>query len=271
MKQGTTKRLPISVCMISAAEASRIGRALESVADLASEIIVVLNADVADGTDDIAAKHGARVLREPWKGFVAQKNSAQAKASQPWVLGLDADEVVSPELREEIVALFAQKPPPCAAYSFPRRSFYFGRWIGHGDWYPDRCVRLWQRDRAHWMGVEPHAALKVDGTIGKLRHDLFHYTTDTLNHQVAKTVKYADAFVQHCAQTGQHITAADLLVRPAWRFVRAYFLKLGFLDGWQGYTIAWLTAFYTFLRYAKARQEQAGAFAEARGPRQAVL
>src|ERR1035437_3080456 len=100
MKQGTTKRLPISVCMISAAEASRIGRALESVADLASEIIVVLNADVADGTDDIAAKHGARVLREPWKGFVAQKNSAQAKAFQPWVLGLDADEEASPELRE---------------------------------------------------------------------------------------------------------------------------------------------------------------------------
>lgn len=264
------KQLPISVCMISGPEASRIGRALASAAPWASESIVVLNEDVRDGTEEIARQHGAQVFREPWQGFVAQKNSVQAKASQPWVLGLDADEVVSPELREEIIALFAQTPSQCAAYSFPRRSFYFGRWIGHGDWYPDRCVRLWQRDRAHWIGVEPHANLKVDGAIGKLRHDLLHHNTDSFNHQVAKMVTYSDAFAQHCTQTGQRITSADLLVRPAWRFVRAYFLKLGFLDGWQGYTIAWLTAFYTFLRYAKARQEQTEASAEARGTRQAM-
>ena len=265
------KQLPISVCMISGPEAGRIGRALASVAAWAAESIVVLNEDVRDGTEEIARQHGAQVFREPWKGFVAQKNSVQAKASQPWVLGLDADEVVSPKLREEIIALFAQTPPRCAAYSFPRRSFYFGRWIGHGDWYPDRCVRLWQANRAHWMGVEPHAALKVDGAIGKLHHDLLHYTMDSLNDQVAKTVTYADAFAQHCSQTGRRITSADLLVRPAWRFVRGYLLRLGFLDGWQGYTIAWLTAFYTFLRYAKARQGQAGASAEARGTRQAML
>ncbi len=244
--------------MISGAEVGRIGRALESVAGWTSEIIVVLNAEVADGTEEIARKYGAKVFRERWKGFVAQKNSAQEKAGNDWVLGLDADEVVSSELREEIQALFAGEPRGFAAYSMPRRSFYFGRWIRHGDWYPDRCTRLWQRSRARWMGVEPHAALQVQGSIGKLRHDLLHYTTESLARQVSKTVQYADAFAEHCLKTGRRVSFADLLLRPAWRFARAYILKLGFLDGWQGYTIAWLTAFYTFLRYARAREVQAG-------------
>jgi len=256
MKQATQKRLPISVCMISEAEASRIGRTLESVAGFASEIIVVLNAEVADGTDRIATEHGAQVFREPWKGFIAQKNSAADKATQQWLLNLDADEVVSAELQDEVFSLFTRLPEACAAYSFPRLSFYLGRWIRHGDWYPDHCVRLWQNGKARWAGINPHAALKVDGTVRKLKHHLLHYTNETLNNQVIKTANYADDFVHHCAENGRHITFGDLVARPAWRFVRAYFLKLGFLDGWQGYTIAWLTAFYTFLRYAKAREAQ---------------
>src|SRR5206468_2850042 len=118
----------------------RIGRALESVAGWSSEIVVVLNSEVADGTDEIAARHGARVFREPWKGFVGQKNSATEKAAQPWLFNLDADEVVSEKLRGEIQALFSNSPEQAVAYSLPRLSYYFGRWIRHGDWYPDRCV-----------------------------------------------------------------------------------------------------------------------------------
>lgn len=250
------KKLPISVCIISGAEVRRIGRALESVAGWTQETIVVLNEEVQDGTEELAARAGASVSREPWKGFVGQKNSAQTKASQPWILGLDADEVVSPSLREELFRLFDASPETRAAYSLPRCTYYFGRWIRHGDWYPDRCVRLWQRGRAQWVGVDPHARLEVQGETGRLRHDLLHYTTETLNYQITKTVAYADDFARHSVQTGKKIRFADLLVRPAWRFVRGYFFKLGFLDGWQGYTIAWLTAFYTFLRYARAREGQ---------------
>ncbi len=267
MPPATQKRLPLSVCMISGAEASRIGRALESVAGWAQEIIVVLNTEVTDGTDDIARKYGAQVYRESWKGFVGQKNSAQAKATQSWLLGLDADEVVSDALRQEITRLFERNPDLCAAYCMPRLSFYFGRWIRHGDWYPDHCTRLWRRERARWVGVEPHAMLEVDGPTGTLHQDLLHYTTESFASQVAKTVQYADAFAEHCASAGRRITSLDLLVRPAWRFVRGYVLKLGFLDGWQGYTIAWLTAFYTFLRYARARERQASAPAEAQWTR----
>jgi glycosyltransferase involved in cell wall biosynthesis len=247
-------RLPISVCLISGAEAPRIARALSSVAPWTSEIVIVLNDTVTDGTDQIAAEFGARVHREPWRGFVAQKNSVLDKASQPWVLGLDADEEVSPELREEIQALFAGRPEAFAAYSVPRLTHYFGRWIRHGDWYPDRCVRLWRRDQARWAGIDPHAALEVAGTVGKLRQDLLHHTADTLGRQVAKTVGYADDFAQQCLQRGRRVSVLDLYTHPTWRFLRGYVFRLGFLDGWQGYAIAWLMAFYTFLRYARARE-----------------
>src|SRR5690242_4311030 len=204
-------RLPISVCMISGAEASRIERALKSVEGWVSEVIIVLNQEVNDGTEELARRYSASVFREPWRGFVEQKNSAQAKAAQPWVLGLDADEAISVELREEIFALFRQKPEQCGAYSLPRCSFYFGRWIRHGDWYPDRCIRLWQRGKGRWVGIDPHAALEVDGPIGKLQRDLLHFPSETINHQIAKTVKYADDFVRHCEAKGRKITLADLV------------------------------------------------------------
>ena len=139
------KPLPLSVCMISGAEASRINRALESVAGWAGEIIVVLNEQVNDGTQEIALRYGAKVTREPWRGFIAQKNSCADKATQPWLLNLDADEVVPAELAAEIAAVVSASQPVHAAYEFPRCTYYSGRWIRHGDWYPDRVLRLWRR------------------------------------------------------------------------------------------------------------------------------
>lgn len=252
------KKLPVSVCMISGAEAHRIRRALESVAPWVSEIIVVLNPEVSDGTEQVAAGFGGKVFCEPWKGFLAQKNSAADKATQPWLLGLDADEVVSPALRAEIENVLRQSPPGghCEAYSFPRCTLFCGRWIRHGDWYPDRQIRLWQKGRARWGGIDPHARLAVRGRVGRLHHDLLHYSMESFEHQIAKTITYADDFVRHCAANHRRIGLADLLVRPAWRFARGYVIKRGFLDGWQGCSIAWMAAFYTFLRYAKARAAQ---------------
>ena len=249
-------KLPITVAMISGAEAKRISRALESVSAWAGEIIVVLNADVADGTDEIAGKFGAKVFREPWKGHVAQKNSAAAKATQPWVLGLDADEVVSPELQHEIAALLerAGEAERCAAYSFPRCTFYLGRWIRHGDWYPDLQTRLWQRGRAQWQGTDPHDKLVADGPIGRLRGELLHYSMESLDRQLAKISAYGDYFAQHCVARGYAPGALDFAVRPLWRFLRCYFLRLGFLDGWVGFYLAWQTAFACLTRYAKARE-----------------
>lgn len=243
-------KLPISVCMISGAEAQRIGHALDSVAGWTSEIIVVLNEDVADGTDQIAASHGARVFREAWKGHIAQKNSAMQRATQPWILGLDADEAVSEELRDEILAL--QLPfSNCAAYSFPRRTFFLGRWIRHGDWYPDRCARLWQQGKARWEGVDPHDSLRVDGATGKLRHDLLHYSNPNISSYVRKINYFADLHLQRQLAERARWSAAGAIFRAAWRFVRAYFFRLGFLDGYPGFFIAASTAYSTLVRHSR--------------------
>jgi glycosyltransferase involved in cell wall biosynthesis len=250
------KKLPISVSMVSGAEVSRIGRALGSVAEWSSEIIVVLNEEVRDGTEEIARQHGAKVFREPWKGFLAQKNSAAEKSTQEWIFNLDADEAVSVALRDEILGLFAEpsNPGQFAAFSFPRLSWYCGRWIRHGDWYPDRQTRIWRRGRAKWGGIDPHAQLIVDGPIRKLRGDLEHYSADSINRRLQKIIPFSDEFV---AQRGAKLGTPglfDLGVRPLWRFFRAYIIKLGFLDGWQGFYIASHTAFSTLVRYAKIRE-----------------
>ena len=245
--------------MISGAEVSRIGRALASVAGWTSEIIVVLNEEVTDGTDRVAAEHGAKVFREPWKGHVAQKNSAAQKATQTWILGLDADEAVSPKLRAQLEQVLANPEAArgCAAYQFARCTFYGGRWIRHGDWYPDRKARLWQRGLAKWGGTDPHDRLEVNGRIGTLPGDLLHYSMESPEHQVQKMLRYANDFAQACRVQGRRVGYCDLLLRPLWRFCRSFLLRLGFLDGWQGLSIAWMTAFYTFLRYLKAIEDQA--------------
>ncbi len=243
-------KLPLSVCIVSGAEAHRIGRAVASVVGWTTELVVVLNADVADGTDRIIEATGGRVYREPWKGFIGQKNSATAKCTQPWLLNLDADEEVSPALRDEIIQLLGRAPRTNAAYEFPRCTLYCGRWIRHGDWYPDRVRRLWQRNLARWSGDEPHAQLTVDGSLGRLRSDLWHYSFENIAHHVSKIVPYQQPAVRRRLATGPPASVAELVVRPWWRFLRGYVFRRGFLDGWQGYYIARLNAFATLTRYA---------------------
>lgn len=254
----TGPRLPISVCMIAGNEAGRIGKGLDSVAGWTSETVVVLNTDVTDGTDRIAESCGAKVFRESWKGFRDQKNSAAQKATQEWVLGLDADEVVSPELRREIEGVFqdSQTLERFAAFSFPRLNWYCGRWIRHGDWYPDRSTRLWRRGSAHWGGGDVHEKLEVAGKVKKLSGSLHHFSRESINAHLQKIGPFSDQFVRQRAGTGSTPGVFDLTARPLWRFVRAYFLRLGFLDGWPGYYIACHTAFSTLVRYAKIREAQ---------------
>ena len=250
--------LPISVCLIAGNEAHRIRRALASVAGWTGEIILVLNHDVSDGTDALAATFGAKIFREPWQGHIAQKNSAAQKATGEWILGLDADEEVSPELRAEIQKLFStpKKLAAAAAFSFPRCSFYCGRWIRHGDWYPDRQTRLWRRGAAEWGGVDPHDKLMVRGRVCRLKSDLKHFSNESVNAHIKKIIPFTDEYVrQHSARrAGSQL--AGLVVRPLWRLVRAYFLRRGFLDGWPGLYIAWLNAFSTASKYAKLREAE---------------
>ena len=253
-----SQKLPVSVCIIAGNEAHRITPTLQSVADWAGEIIVVINDDVNDGTDKIVESFGGKVFREPWKGNIEQNRSASEKATGEWLLALDADEVVSPELAAEIKKLFStpEKLSRHDGYEFPRCTLYYDKWIRHGEWYPDRKLRLWRRGHGKWGGVFPHGKIIVTGKIGRLRGELLHYSMESVEHQIKKTVRYADEFAATCRAENRRITFIHLLARPPWRFLRGYIFKLGFLDGWRGLTIAWLTGFYTFLRYFKAFEAQ---------------
>lgn len=251
-------KLPISICIISGNEAHRITPTLQSVAAWAGEIIVVINDTVNDGTDRIVESFGGKVFREPWKGNIAQNQSATDKATSDWLLSLDADEVVSPELAKEIQELFAtpNRAAQFDAYDFPRVTLFYDRWIRHGEWYPDRKLRLWKRGRGTWGGVFPHGRVVVTGTVGRLNGELMHYSMESIEHSLQKTVRYANEFAETCRKENRRISFLQLLVRPPWRFLRGYVFKLGFLDGWRGLTIARMSAFYTFLRYLKAYEEQ---------------
>lgn len=251
-------RLPISVCLVAGNEAHRIRRTLDSVTGWTTEIVLAIDDKVTDGTDKIAESYGAKIVSQPWRGHAAHRDFASANASQPWLLAIDADEVIPPELRDEIIRLFEQNNlnPPCAAYRFPRCTFYHGRWIRHGDWYPDRKARLWQRGRANWGDKHLHESLVVSGATGNLKNDLLHFSMESLEHEMKKTMQSVVYFVQECEAKKQKIHLSDILFRPGWRFFRSYFLRCGFLDGWQGLAIARIIAIYTFLRYLKVYQVQ---------------
>ncbi len=244
--------LPISVCLIAGDEAHRIARALASVQGWTAEIVVVINDLVTDGTDQVAAAHGARIFSQPWQGYAAQRNFATQQATQPWILAIDADEVVSDALREEIMAVFSATTGigSPAAYSFPRLSYFCGKWIRHGNWYPDRKVRLWRKGTAEWQG-NPHERLVVQGTICRLESDLLHYSNGNIDQLLGKISLFSTLFVHQTQAQGKRFGWLDLAVRPVWKFIRAYIIRRGFLDGWQGYFIAWTEAYSTVTRYAK--------------------
>ncbi len=238
--------------MISGAEAGRIGGALESVADWTSEIVVVLNEDVRDGTEEIAQRHGAKIFREPWHGFREQKNISLQHATQPWVLCLDADEEVSPELRKAIHEFFSDGGSErfVGAY-FARKVWFLGRWITHGDWYPDYVMRLLKRGAGKWEGSPEHCKIELSNNADKLLGDLHHYTNPTINSYVQKMSYFGDIFLQRQLEAKTAWSAPSVIVRSGWRFFRAYFFKLGFLDGFPGFFIAASTAYATLVRHSR--------------------
>lgn len=246
------RRLPISVVIVARNEALNLPRCLDSVQGWTSESVVALNG-CTDDSAAVAAGAGARVHELPWQGFRDTKNAALALARQPWALCLDADEEVSADLKQEIGAFFARPDHGrFAGARFPRKVWFIDRWITHGDWYPDLSLRLIRRDRARWGGDEfIHEKLECDGAVATLRGDLHHYSFPTLSHHVGKINVFADLFVKQQAAAGRRFSLGAAIFRPWWRFVRAYVLRLGFLDGFPGFYIAVATAFGAFVRYSR--------------------
>ena len=243
------RRIPISACIVACDEADRIGDCLASLA-FCDELLVV-DSHSRDATREIAAAAGARVIERDWPGHVAQKEFAIRAARHDWVLCLDADERVSPELRGQIEALRAAGFPGCAGYRMPRRSSYLGRWIRHGGWVPDRKLRLFDRRRGRWAGSDPHDRVSVDGAVAGLRGEILHHPYRSLAEHLETIDRYTAISAQHLYEAGRRARLLDLALRPAWRFVRFYVIQLGLLEGWRGLVLAALAAHYVRLKYAK--------------------
>lgn len=249
MSGAAPRRTPLSACVIAFQEADRIGECLASLA-FCDEVVLV-DSHSSDATREIAAAAGARVIERDWPGHVAQKSFAVAAASHDWVLCLDADERVSPQLRAEIERLREAGFEGPAGYTMPRLSSYLGRWIRHGTWYPNRQLRLFDRRRGRWAGQDPHDRVDLEGAAGRLQGRLLHHPYRTISEHLATIDRYTTITAQGLRERGRRARVSDLWLRPPARFVVFYLLRGGFLDGWRGLFLAGMASHYVRLKYAK--------------------
>jgi glycosyltransferase involved in cell wall biosynthesis len=237
----------LSACIITYNEADRIEACLRSVA-FCDELIVV-DSHSTDDTRARAAALGARVIERDWPGYRSQKQFAVDAAAHDWVLCLDADERVTPALRAEIEALRTRDFGGAAGWSVPRITDYFGRFLRHGNAYPDRLVRLFDRRRGGWTGYEIHENTKIRGRVSRLRGHLEHYSYRSLSDHLSRMQRYADLMAQALYARGRRCGLTPVLLNPQWRFMRGYLLRLGFLDGWRGLVFALIEANYVRRKY----------------------
>lgn len=241
------KSQTISATVIALNEERDLPRCLESLR-FADEIIVV-DSGSTDRTVEVARGFGAQVVQEPWRGYGAQKNFAMSRARSPWVLNVDADEVITPELRDEILAEM-HSPAPAAGYAVARKTFYMGRWIRHGGWYPNYVTRLVRKEKGAWTEPNVHEELRVEGELRQLRNPMLHYTFSDIADQVRTNMRYARQGALDLRGKGLEPSYAKLLAKPFGKFCETYFLKAGLLDGLAGFIISINAAHSMFLKYA---------------------
>jgi glycosyltransferase involved in cell wall biosynthesis len=246
----------LSLAITACNEENRLPSCLASVGNLAGEIILV-DSGSTDRTVKIASEAGARIISQEWLGHSAQKQVALDACTRPWVLILDCDEELSPRLRSSIEDFFRSGDSDWYhGCRFNRKVRFLGRWITHGDWYPDAKLRLVRRDKARMGGDASHDMVLVDGAVKHLRGDLLHDSFPTIRSYLEKIGPFADGFAERKRNEGGGWSLASNLLRPLWRFFRAYFLRLGFLDGFPGFWIAFATSFSVFVRYSRLYEEE---------------
>ena len=246
--------MSLSVVIITRNEEANLGPTLESVSWAQERI--VLDSGSTDRTLEIARRHQARVFEEPWKGYAAQKNSAIAKASCDWILSLDADEQVSPQLTESIQRAIGSDSQ-VVGYFMARRNFFLGRWIRHGGFYPDRKLRLFRRGKGVFVERAVHETMRVDGPIATLNHDLIHHAYPTLTGYIETMNRYSTLGAEILVSNGQVSRSlvsfwVNVRLRPVLNFIWNYFVRGGFLDGREGFLLHWYHNVYVSWKYAKA-------------------
>jgi len=244
----------ISAVVITLNEERNIGRCIDSLAGVADDIIVV-DSGSADRTEQICVEKGVRFFFHAWEGYLEQKNHANTLASHPWILSLDADEALSDELRESILSI--KEDPEFDGYEMNRLTNYCGKWIRHCGWYPDKKIRLFHRDKFEWGGERIHETLDKkdrEARVGKLKGDLHHYSYYSISEHIAQANHFTDLTAAMAFDKGKRAGSLKIIFSPLVKFIRDYFIKLGFLDGYYGYIVCRISAQATFMKYSKIRQ-----------------
>jgi glycosyltransferase involved in cell wall biosynthesis len=243
-------RTALSCCIIACNEERAIRRCLESVC-FADERVVVIDSRSSDATEEIARELGARVVEHPYQGNIEQKNFALTQVEGDWILSIDADEVITESLAREIVSLLDGPPTDVDGYEINRVTHHLGRWIRHGDFYPDWQLRLFRRGAGQWSGTNPHGRVRIEGGVRRLRGECEHHSYRDLADQIDRIQDFSRIQARASRAEGLPVRIRDMVLRPPARFLRAYVLKRGFRDGVPGLVIATATAFHVFLKYAK--------------------
>ena len=240
--------MDLSVIIITKNEAANIADALESVRWV--DDVIVVDSGSSDATVKIAKRYTDRVTTRTWEGYGKQKNYATGLATHDWVLSLDADERVSNELAIEIQELM-RSAPPMQGYRIPRTMHYLGRWIRSTDWYPDLQLRLYDRRIARWNTRFVHESVTVDGLVGKLRSEVYHYSYRDISHHLSTIDRYTTLAVKQMVSDQQRVGWLELMSRPPLTFLRNYVLRGGIRDGVPGLIVSLMNSYYVFLKFAK--------------------
>ena len=243
----------ISALIITYNEAANIGACIDSLTGVADEIIVV-DSFSTDATADICSQKQVRFIQHAFEGYIEQKNYASTLANFSYLLSLDADEVLSDELRQSILAVKHQLKYD--AYYVNRLNNYCGQWIRHGNWYPDRKLRLWNKNKGRWGGTNPHDRLILNegATTARLKGDLLHFTIKSISQHLGQINKFTSIRADEMFKKGRKPNFYYLWCKPVVSFFWSYFVKHGFLDGYLGFVISFNSAYAVFLRYAKLKE-----------------
>lgn len=251
------RMINLSVVIITFNEEENIERCIQSVKTIADEI-VILDSFSTDHTKEICQRHNVRFYEQAFLGYAQQKRKALEFAAFPHVLSLDADEVVSPVLLQSIISLKAN--PTADGYNMNRLTNYCGHWIKHTDWYPDRKLRLWDTRKGNWKGINVHEKVEmISGSkIEQLDGDLLHYSFPSISHHLNVINKYTSIMAAEALQKGKNSNCFLLIVNPAIKFFKSFIFRLGFLDGYYGFLVCFLSSYATFIKYVKIRELRKG-------------
>ena len=243
------EKIPLSVSIITKNEEDNIRACLQSISFAAQ--IVLVDSGSTDSTLKIAEEFGCEIYSEEWCGFGPQKQLAIEKCHLPWILVLDADELIPPDTADLIKKIVTDANVKEAGFSFPRKNYFQGRWIKHAGWWPDLVVRLFRKDAGRMTTAIVHESVEVQGMIGTLNAPIEHFTESSLSKIIQKIDKYSTLGAEQAFKDGKHSSPFSAFMRAFFTFNHDYFLRLGILDGRQGLTLAVTDAINKFFKYAK--------------------